>query len=186
MSESKADLEKKIVADLKKSGFGSELAAINIFTKNGFSVLAGWAYMDKGEGKLREIDIRGSLACQPEDKAKDPCIFFTLLADVKKSEKPWIILGSSPCKGIIEVSAGGLVNARRLPTGWIKLHQLLQGFADLTFPGHGIHEFEKKPSDKSTWYSAFCSLTKAAALDAADRYESLQDGSLPFVDITKP
>jgi hypothetical protein len=41
MSESMAELEMKIIADLKKSGFGSELVAVNVFAQKGWRVFAG-------------------------------------------------------------------------------------------------------------------------------------------------
>lgn len=51
------ELIDSIKKDLEKSGFSTELRARQIFIDSGWSVSAGYGYLDKDEDKSREIDI---------------------------------------------------------------------------------------------------------------------------------
>lgn len=89
------ELLNKIKKDLQKSGLASELKVRNIFQESGWSVSGGAAYLDKGEGKSREIDIvahHGDIV----KKGTKTIIYngFRVYAEVKKSEKPWVVFKS--------------------------------------------------------------------------------------------
>jgi len=52
------ELSKKLLADLTKSGFGSEMRAIREFLKKGWWCGGGFHYFDEDENVNRETDIR--------------------------------------------------------------------------------------------------------------------------------
>ncbi len=83
------DLEKKILDDIQKTGFASELRVISALLEQGWNTDHGETYEDKDENKSREIDITAS------KPAYDPQVAFrfnfTLVIEVKRSEQPWIV-----------------------------------------------------------------------------------------------
>ena len=86
------NLIEQIEADLEKSGFSSELQARRALINKGWSVNAGYNFLDLDEDKSREIDI---LATRAVNLKRNNKIYtyteFHICAEVKKSEKPWIV-----------------------------------------------------------------------------------------------
>src|SRR4030095_9224012 len=86
------ELLAKVRADLERSGMHSEMLARQIFFRAGWSMSGGAAYLDRDEGKSREIDISAARVSNLQHGGK-VCVYNELhiIADVKKSEKPWIV-----------------------------------------------------------------------------------------------
>lgn len=53
------DLKRKLINDLKKSGFASEMEAISLASKDGWDVTPNYSYTDIQEGKPRTVDFVG-------------------------------------------------------------------------------------------------------------------------------
>jgi hypothetical protein len=178
MSDGKGDLEKKIVADLKKSGFGSELLAVEIFAEKGWRTFAGSAYLDDSEGKFREIDIQATYSYFTERFSPvDFSLEFSITADVKRSEKPWVVLRRAISTSMerldigFDFIMGSFLSINNLPDslGNYKDELFRYSVGDrLGWVGHGIHESFKEPSSKSQWYSAFSSMCKATDNNLAE------------------
>ena len=167
-----AELEKRLRADLQKSGFYSEMRAIDACRAAKWLCQGGATYFDKDERTTRECDfeaVRAWPALSSDDT--NVRVVTRLLGQVKKSEHPWIVfmdrqLGPSRftdgMDNIITTSV-----AEQSPVGDV-LSQYALGTRN-AWIGTGIHEAFKKPTDTSRWYSAFVSVCKAAesALDTA-------------------
>lgn len=156
----------KLKEDLEKSGLASELKVRNILSKRGWSISGGAAYLDKDEGKSREIDIVSS--CSAPVTKGEKCIvynFFRLYAEVKKSEKPWIVFKHYPPQYLDSCAWDNIINAINLPCHPAILSTSLQSCSLIKvngWQGTGIHEAFKNPDQPSRWYSAFLSAIKAA------------------------
>ncbi len=85
----KISLETKIIDDIRKTGFPSEIIAGDILEKDGREVFYNVYYLDLDENKGREIDI---IASTPKFN-NTPSIYIehTLVCSVKKTSKPWIV-----------------------------------------------------------------------------------------------
>lgn len=150
----------KIINDLKKSGFGSEMQALRAFLTNEWHCSGGAAYYDRDEQRTREIDF---LANRYLSKDSISCGFY-LVGEVKKTERPWVVFkGKQP--GDLPRGWRNLVFFDNLPPGH---GPLMIGFdkhslsSQCLWYGYGIHESFKNPNQTSRWYSAFLSSCKAA------------------------
>jgi hypothetical protein len=173
----KKELKRKIVKDLQKAGLGSEMKALKIFQEQGWKSELGRGYFDRDENKTREIDIS---AYHPDNlKVKGKvCVynFFHICAEVKKSEKPWIVFSSESHPLFRSCAWNNIIACINLPVAAAKLTDYLrrQSLLGLKgWEGSGIHEAFKDPSSRSRWYSAFIAACKASE----DEYEnSKSDG----------
>jgi hypothetical protein len=155
----------KLKEDLKKSGLGSELKAGQIFQNHNWSISSGGAYYDKDEGKSREIDIvahRGK-STSYNDKT---IIYnsFIIHAEVKKTEKPWIVFKTYPKEMLKSCAWNNIISAINLPVEPFKLVKYLQEHSlkkENQWIGSGIHEAFKNPDQPSRWYGAFLSAIKS-------------------------
>lgn len=154
----------KIAEDLKKSGFASELAALQIFNNLGWGVAAGTHYLDPVEHKTREIDI---IAWDREPKATDGySVSVQLICDVKKTEKPWVLLRSSSPDELVDIRSG--VNLQTGGCGSQKNNRLSIALKFIekspavsnAWIAHGLHESFKPPIEHSKWYSTCQSLCR--------------------------
>jgi hypothetical protein len=90
------DFEKKVIADLEKTGFPSEFEARRII----YSFSGHWdctgtmGYFDLDERKLRQVDIYAFMPCGDRvSRTKHTHTVWHLIIEVKKSEggKPWVV-----------------------------------------------------------------------------------------------
>ena len=85
-------LEMELKKDLLKSGFGAEMKALKIFSEENWSTTGLYSYMDWDEKKSRESDIYAHITkFEKKDNNITAQSFFSIVAEVKKSQKPWII-----------------------------------------------------------------------------------------------
>lgn len=160
---------KNIKEDLEKSGFGSELKALRIFENHGFHVLSGASFFDRDEEKVREIDISANMSkvIKFEDTKYDYYIFnrLYLCAEVKKSEKPWVVFKSNHEDNEYHKFIDGLRFMKTNNSNKIGLYREIDEFlydinVNWGFKGNGIHEAFKSPNNPSRWYGACMSSLK--------------------------
>lgn len=172
----------KIVEDLNKSGFASELTALQNFAEQGWSMTAGPHYLDPIEKRSREIDIYAWLQCEDEESGLS--FHPTLICDVKKSEKPWVLLhtnggdrfGSEEMNREmmnLDVSLGSVcTRGRNIKTDAHKIQFEFHSDSVAMENGwlaHGIHEAFKPPTEHSRWYQAALSLCRCIHVYAQGR-----------------
>lgn len=110
------ELFKRLKADLEKSGMGSEMVARQTFHQREWSANGGAGFLDRDEGKSREIDISATRVEQ-HYAGQTPCIHteFKILADVKKSEKPWVVFKHYPVPALRMCAWNNLIDCIHLP-----------------------------------------------------------------------
>jgi hypothetical protein len=160
------DLASRIRSDLEKSGMRSELFARRIFIENGWSLSGGAAFLDRDEGKSREIDISAAKVGGIDDQSTRYChCEFHVIAEVKKSERPWVVFKRVPPSWGRLCAWNNLIPRINLPCKPGKLADALSRSSLVSangWEGTGIHESFKNPDQPSRWYSAFVSVSKAA------------------------
>ena len=87
------ELVRKLLKDIEKTGFPSELQVADIFISQGWVGEESLYFIDQDEQKGREIDLSIHTSCSTKT---EPYIFvWTMLSvEIKKSEKPWVIFTS--------------------------------------------------------------------------------------------
>lgn len=196
MEKEDSNLESKVIEDIEKSGFGSELRALKILKEAKWNASGLTSYVDLDESITRESDIVAYSTSLAFSKNKiESQIFISLAIEVKKSSKPWIILKEKPnfelyldestdavifCDGLGKKKSYGPISAldqeglgRKL--GWI---------------GKGVHESFKNPDQPSRWYSSFISACKMAEHDLKQNSWPIKNEdppiNFPFVHYVKP
>lgn len=82
------DLQRKIIEDLLKSGFSSEIQALRAFRRSGnWGFRAGETYYDLDEHKTRQIDFSAYHPIGSAEGGPIPSACFVVVAEVKKSER---------------------------------------------------------------------------------------------------
>lgn len=164
---SEPDLAMKLAADLEKSGFGSEMRVLQTFHARSWRCNGGNSFFDLDEKISREYDVHAWLVSTHPATSGSLRVFSHLAVEVKKSERPWVILqhASLPrwqLEGGWTDVLSRVFDFSREPT------YLLDSFVrhsltrELGWKGYGIHEAFKKPDQPSRWYSACITLAKAA------------------------
>ena len=160
------ELKSKIIDDLLKSGFAAELRVLEAFkSADDWDATGGLQFFDPDIQKSREIDVHSLRSSRfPRENGLPPFeVTFEMWIEVKKTEKPWIVLRSQTPDKFLDLSSalcrpqnfhlvrnkGPLVravaaNSIAMRSGWC---------------GHGIHEAFKSPSDNSSWFTAFKKLS---------------------------
>lgn len=158
-------LKGKIIEDLEKSGFGSEMKALKIFHSLGWRAETGRTYFDKDENISREIDISAHL-CGHLYSEGTLCAanFFHICAEVKKSNKPWVIFRDSLPIHKKLCAWNNIISSNYLPMESFELVEIMSTNSLLIKKGWravGIHEAFKNPKVSSQWFNAFVSVCKA-------------------------
>lgn len=97
-------LYKKLVEDLQKSSFGSEMRAIQTFIDCDWSCTAGSTYEDPVTREQREINISAVLLLNNRnDNGTQLGAWTFIVAEVKKSEKPWVVFRQAPHRSQIDL-----------------------------------------------------------------------------------
>src|ERR1700694_4644382 len=156
----------RLVADLEKSGFGSELSALQVFHRAKFETVAGKVYFDKLLNCQREVDLS---AVKDIVSGSDVILqaIISIVGEVKKSEDPWVVLKSTatyenPYNVYLSDTLIEISNARA-PTHSIgeKLARSFLASRDPWF-GYGIYEAFKKPNALRRWFKAASSVCRAS------------------------
>jgi hypothetical protein len=161
------ELKNRVIADLDKSGFGSEMRAVRALLDCKWRAKGGSAYFDEDEQKTREYDVDAyRTLIYKLTTEKTISNFFHIIAEVKKSDKPWVVIKSPTINKFESTDAwNNLIFYDYLPvgrqdlTGYLSRDSLVQY---TKWKGLGIHESFKPPDTSSRWYSAFVSVCKAA------------------------
>jgi hypothetical protein len=163
------ELKTKLLADLKKTGFGSELRASATLNKLDWFCRSSTCYFDKDEKKSREIDITAEYSGDYKlPSGKLIGVFFHLIIEIKKSEAPWIVFRRN-YKHRIEGFCSwdrNLISTTNFPkneqgdfSSFLTRHSLKMV---CSWEGFGIHQAFKDPDSPSRWYSAATTVCKAA------------------------
>jgi hypothetical protein len=160
------ELINKVIKDLEKSGFSAELRARQVFIDSGWSVSAGYGYIDKDTDKSREIDI---LASKNLNLKSGEEIYtyteFHVCGEVKKSEKPWVVFDQYSHPLLLPCAWNNLISAINLPVKPKYFAKTLKKNSPIRnngWIGSGIHESFKNPDQQSRWYGSFVSVSKAS------------------------
>jgi len=166
------ELEKKVIADLEKTGFPAEFQVRRtIYSHKGrWDSTGTMGYFDLDENKLRQVDVYAYMPCG--DRVSSTQFTHTvwcLIIEVKKSDggKPWVVLKER--RDVIRdvlLWRQDLVAYSNLPAEWDKNfswrvyeNSFCKG---LQWIGSGIHESFKSPSEFSRSYGAMVSVAKAS------------------------
>lgn len=158
------DLKTKIIKDIKKSGFLSEMKTSAMLIKNGWSnIHAAETFLDKDFNKSREIDITTYKA--KYDKEYKISLGIHLIIEIKKTSKPWIIFCQESHSTIYSGIGWGHINfADNITPSQLSFDDinLKNRHANSHLFGTSYYEAFKKPTDNSQVYSALMTCCKAA------------------------
>jgi len=160
-----AELHAKILQDLQKSGFASEMRAIRAFRDAGWQCSGAGTYFDLDEGITRTIDLKAYELARDREIGDGGFEFeYELFVEVKKSERPWIVFRQAEIsKGTGDAWENPFVSHHpACPLG--ELTPLLRQHSvrkKLGWMGYGVHESFKEPQDTGRWYAAAVSACKA-------------------------
>ncbi len=163
----KMEQKNKIIEDLNKSGFASEMHVAKAFLDDGWKCQPGHFYLDLEENKYREIDIS---AYKVYFKKNHILLEFHIYAEVKKSKTPWVVF----------------TRERETPEGWsnpsvlsnvdFEAYSLTDILSKTSLSkkynwiGYGIHESFKDPNQHNRWYKAAINSCKASSSAIASFY----------------
>jgi hypothetical protein len=166
------DLEKKVIADLEKTGFPSEFEVRRVI----YSFSGRWdctgtmGYFDLDEQKHRQVDMYAFMPCGDRvSKTRHTHTVWHLIIEVKKSEggKPWIVFKErrDVIRDVLRWRKD-MVAYCNLPAEWgenfswrIYENSFCKG---QDWIGYGVHESFRQPSEISRPYGAMLSVVKAS------------------------
>jgi len=184
---------KAIVKDLEKTGFASEMRAMKAFISQSWRTSGNRSYFDLDENKTREIDFSAYNTLteyHPQTKEIIGQSFFQVVAEVKKTDKPWIIFRENPhnawklqegwsslicCAGLSDKRDRKILTDILLTSGW--------GYHVGWF-GYGVHEAFKPPQQPSRWYEALVKVCKSG--EDILKANSFKKHSYPYFFFVKP
>jgi len=161
--------QKRVIEDLWKSGFGSELKAIKAFDdRKEWSAVTGSSFFDPVQNISRELDFTAHKHRFRRKSERGEFLFnvtVSLVAEVKKSEKPWAVMRSSPwatpelpflMHAMIRSTAPDLQTA---------IHSAFAKGCIISankWFGHGVHEVFKKPDEHGRWFKSAAKTCRAS------------------------
>lgn len=178
------ELRKRIADDLKISGFGAELGALEDFEDAGWRPVADWVYFDETQAQpgQRSIDIYATKSQSTSvtgNGSKSKTVTVVVVAEVKKSADPWVVLRSRrPPPFFVEYSANTLMTLNgvsvplQLAANVLSQHTL---FSETRWFGHGIRESFKKGNQPGFWFKAVSSVARAAILTSMAKSTGFED-----------
>ncbi len=178
---SKEELKLKILANIQKSGFVSEMKVNSMLIKKGWAfTLSGETFTDKDLNKSREIDLMSFKQISNEDNSLT--ISVQLIIEVKKSEKPWIIFCQKRQNFFHTIFGINILrDSENISMSELSFNDLNENnkHFNSTYFGTAFTEAFKDTSETSQVYSALITACKAAVHFKKD--ESKQ--SKPYVKI---
>lgn len=159
----------KIIADLEKSGFLSELQARQIVQhySGHWNCFGSMSFFDLDEHKLRQVDLYAVMPCGDRvGRENHTHTVWTLVGEIKKSERPWVVLKDRHDVLVDYLrQKDQLLSYYNFPGDPVNLigamHRASYSFG-YQWIGCGLHESFKSPSESSRPYSAFVAVVKAA------------------------
>lgn len=180
----------KVTDDLLKSGFASELKALKTFNeRRDWSAVTGAAFFDPVLNMSRELDFtahKHRFRRRAEEFLFNVTV--SLVAEVKKSEKPWAVLRGSPWA---TPELPFLMNAMIRSTARVSESEIHSAFAKGCvisangWFGHGVHEVFKKPDEHGRWFGS-AAKTCRASFEATQRPLLQLQGDTWVVEYTQP
>lgn len=181
---------KKVIENLWKSGFGSELKAIKAFDeRKAWSAGAGSSFFDPVLNISRSLDLtayRHGFAKKGQDFLFNVSV--SLFGEVKKSEKPWTVLRSSPWA---TPELPFLTDAIIRSTGPVPVSAIQSALAKgciistNKWFGHAVHEVFKEPNEHGRWFEAAAKTCRASLAASQRPFIKFQDDTW-VVDYIQP
>jgi len=174
------EFERKVIEDLEKSGFNSELRAIRTFISSGWNCTGFANFFDVDQETIASIDL---LAWQDKFVRQDNLRYgvqFNINAEVKKSEKPWVVFKEMS----LHVNDDYINNIAYIcGLTPFSLRQSMSAdsiYSKLGWRGYSIHESFQESDAPSDSYSAFVKVCKSAEsrLSACSAYYKELEGNL--------
>lgn len=165
-----SNLKDKILEDILKTGFVTELQVGSVLRKREWTTSHGDTYEDLDTGKSREIDIIATLV--KYDEESDLFLEFSLVIDVKRMKKrPWVIFSTE--KTISDTEGWRILNSGY---NYKSLNQdkftstifTSDDLDEMNFKseidryGIAFHESFKSPSETSQAFQSLIGASKAA------------------------
>lgn len=94
----KRSLEEKIVEELQKTGFPTEIVSATVLEQHGWTVIHNPPYLDPNEKINREHDIYAYHTWVPQAGERRYFLSAQLIIECKKSENPWVFF-TMPSRG---------------------------------------------------------------------------------------
>lgn len=163
-----AALKDKLLKDLQKAGFESEMRAIQAIKSADWDCEGSSAYFDKDESITRNVDAHASLTrglYAFDDESAVSNFEYNLFIEVKKSERPWVVFKRDAGtymdrQGFYPKVMHGMTSADfNGPIGTTFRNSSLT--KQLGWQGYGVHEAFKEPQDAGRWYAAAVTACKA-------------------------
>ena len=160
------ELQKKVLDDLEKAGFHSEMMAIQAFLKAKWQCTGAAGFFDLDEQKTREFDIDAYSGIGEDIRGVlSTSVIYHMAVEVKKSLNPWIVfkVGSMPWYKVYEFQ--NLVFSQNIPAlekGRFTSLDVNTIAEKEKWVATSIHESFKRPESPSRWYSAVVTACKAA------------------------
>ncbi|MBI5383247.1 MAG: hypothetical protein HZA90_01025 [Verrucomicrobia bacterium] len=187
------ELKNKLLQDLEKSGFASEMQTMRTIRRAGWHCSGAGTYFDRDACKTRTIDVEAySLARDWEVGDGGVEFEYHLFIEVKKAERPWIVFRQ---KEQYENSGDAWHNPYFSHNEALSLGKLVPALhkysirKDLGWLGYGVHEAFKEPQDTGRWYAAAVTACKAAYdYVRIDSFKFLEksENKQTFLAITQP
>ena len=166
------ELRNRMIEDLQKSGFASEMAAMKIFWESGWSCQGAPAFFDRDEKTSRTTDLLARLSLEHDiskSKGRSQILnsSITAVCEVKKSATPWVLF-RQPVDEIHVMLNDGWANliAKVNPTipGPPMVSILAQEglLMKCMWQGYHLHQSFKPPDQPTRWFSAMVTVCKAA------------------------
>src|ERR1041384_6785389 len=158
-----SEFEKKVIADLEKSGFSSELRAIRTFLACGWGCTGFANYFDLDQELITGVDLYAWKDKEVRQERLRYGVQFRIDAEIKKSEKnPWIVF-KEKTDHIVDDHLNNLTHICGLVPFSLR-HSMAtdSAYSQLRWKAYGIHEGFKDPSAPSRSYSAMIKACKSA------------------------
>ena len=163
------ELKNKIIADITKTGFPSELKVASSLRSAHWTCEQNLTYNDFEAGRSREIDLKARKYFNRKGE-KFSCAI-NLIIEVKKSSRPWVIftINNSPSYFDFKGPGYGIIHSRKnISFSDLAAKDLMHDFPrNLTnIIGTNFYEAFKSPDEPSKIYEALMSSIKATFFQA--------------------
>jgi hypothetical protein len=156
------ELHDRLTQDLKKSGYYSEMLAIQACIAAKWQCHGSFTYFDKDARTTRECDFEAVKEWfELSEHGTSVQMVARLVGQVKKSEAPWIVFKDRLIDSHFTDSWNDII-LTNVPEQNDLVLFCRTPVTRKSWTGSGIHEAFKKPTESSRWYSAFVSACKAA------------------------
>lgn len=170
----------KVIEAIGETGFPLELRTASLFARRGYAVASSLYYVDRDEGKGREIDLRVLLNRRRDENGVPVLVRHCLLVECKRYKKrPWVIFTNEATpydKAPSEIDIRGITNpkaTRALVEQLTSTHPLF----NVARVGRGYTELFRESNHDEADSPIFSALTTAVKATLAAREESFAAGT---------